>query len=108
MPNTASMDPEIAELRASSVRHERELGTLLKGQADLEGDVNQIGDEARKTRHDLRNQIAAAEGRMVTHTDERFTQLEARLDRMITTGRWVIGLSVPAVCTLLGVLIGRT
>lgn len=63
----------------------------------LKEDVDDLGAETRKTRSELSKQIAASETRM----NERF-------DRMVMTGRWVIGLSVPAVCTLLGILIGKT
>ena len=93
---------------ADTARHERELGTLSKGLTNLEGDVNQIAEEARSHRHGMRNDMAAMELRVNKHVDERVNDLEARIDRMITTWRWVVGLSVPAVCTLLGLLIGKS
>lgn len=89
-------------------RHERELGALSKGQADLEADVNHIAEEARKTRHDTRNALTVMEGRLEEHVDARIASLEQRFDRMIATGRWVLGLSVPVICTLLGLLIGKS
>lgn len=87
----------INDLRRTTTAHERELGGLGSKVGDLKEDVDELGSETRKTRNELSKQIAACEAR-----------INARFDRMVTTGRWVIGLCVPAVCTLLGILIGKT
>lgn len=62
----------IAELRAGYTAHEREFG-LVNGRleaalgeiAEVKTDVNNLGEDIRKTRHDLRDQITAVEGRLV-------------------------------------------
>jgi predicted neutral ceramidase superfamily lipid hydrolase len=64
---------------------------------EAEKDVNGIAAEVRAARVDMAKRI-----------DDRSAELEHRFDRMIATGRWVIGLSIPAICTLLGILIGST
>lgn len=107
----------IAELRDGHTRHERELGGISARVESLNTDVNELGEETRKTRHALKNDLAATEMRITDHVDQRMdaqaeatraelTALNNRFDRAISTLRWVIGLSVPAVCTLLGLLIG--
>lgn len=98
----------IAELRNLGAKHDREVGVLDSRVAMLKEDVNGLGEETRKTRHEMRNQISATELRVTDHVDERVGDLEKRIDRLLSSLRWVIGLSVPAVCTLLGLLIGRS
>lgn len=102
------MTDSLAELRINQTRHERELGALISGLSDVKDDVNSIAEDARKSRHDLRNQITVTEQRIGSHVDQRISELSVRIDRMIGTFRWVVGLSVPAVCTLAGILIGKT
>ena len=90
----------IAELRATDTRHERELGTLASRSADLTEDVNKLGDEVRKTRHDLGNKISAAEGRLMK-------EIRNDRDASISTWRFRIMVVVPVLCVVLTFVLAR-
>lgn len=96
------------KLSERNAHHGERIAVLDSRMGDVQTDVDKIGEEQRRTRHDLRNQITAVEGRVIAHTDERYFELQARFDRMINTFRWVIGLSVPTICTLIGILLGKS
>jgi len=108
MANGEGMWAAISEVRTQGAKHEREIGVLDSRVADLKEDVNQIGEENRKTRREVNSHVDKKVGEVNDLADLKFTALEARFDRVVTTFRWVIGLSVPAVCTLLGLLIGKS
>ena len=92
------MDDDLAELRRNQVRHERELGVVMSGHADLKTDVDALADDLRKTRHDLRNQIQASEGRVIAEMREEFDKREAR---ETATLRWRVGTALAIVSAIL-------
>ena len=91
---------DVTELRAATVRHERELGALTSKTADLDRDVNNLAAEQRKTRHELRSQISAAEGRLMK-------ELRADRDATLSAWRFRVVVAVPVFCVILTFALAR-
>lgn len=118
MPDGDDHWTAITALRDGHTRHERELGGLSSKTADLAQDVNELGEETRKTRHDLRSAISASEGRLSAEfrqglaeldkkSRERTAATDQRLTDLVSRWRQLVVVAAPAVMTAIGWLIGR-
>ncbi len=85
------------ELRKTSTRHERELGIAQTRVDGLAQDVAALDQDNRAFRAEVLNEVTTFK-----------KEVNERFDRGINLLKWFIGLSVPAVCTLLGMLIGKS
>ena len=90
----------ISELRQGHAAHERELGGLAEKTATLADDVNNLADEQRKTRHDLRAQITATEARLMK-------ELRVERDVELAAWRFRIMVAVPVFCVILTFALAR-
>ena len=99
-------------------KHDREVGVLDSRVGDLKEDVDGLGTEVRKTRHENRELITKMEARLIKemektaaaereHNDSEVAALKDRWDRMLKWLQWLGGVSVPAIGILVGLLIGK-
>lgn len=96
----------------------RELGALTSRVSDHESDIHSIAEDVRQTRHDTRNGIAAAEGRLTKLIREECNAIRAeqeaqkqrdekKREATLTTWRWRFMAISPFIGIFVAYVLGR-
>lgn len=122
MANGEGYWSELNELKRLRMDDQREMGRVVQRLDDQKQDLDNLGAEVRKTRHDARNQLSAVEGRIIaevngvaaelkgaieqerSRTDGKFKKLDEEKEGRAERGRRWLFAAIPVV-TAFGVVI---